>query len=121
MAEIKTHYVGGRISRVDALDKVTGHAVYGFDVDLPGMLHGATLRSPLAHARIVDIDVSEAVKAPGVIAVVTGKDFPGHLRIKNQRINPCWPSTESCYVGEPVAAVAAETEPGPGGGRKDPG
>ena len=109
MAEIRTHYVGGRISRVDALEKVTGHAVYGFDIDLPGMLHGATLRSPLPHARIVGIDVSEAVKAPGVLAVVTGKDFPVTFgsRIKDQ---PLLAIDRVRYVGEPVAAVAAETE-----------
>jgi CO/xanthine dehydrogenase Mo-binding subunit len=109
MSEIKSRYVGGRISRVDAHDKVTGNAVYGFDVDLPGMLHGATLRSPVPHARIVDVDVSEAMKAPGVRAVVTGKDFPFTFggAVKDQ---PFLAIDRVRYIGEAVAAVAAETE-----------
>ena len=106
---MKTQYVGARIPRVDAQDKVTGNAIYGFDVDLPGMLYGATLRSPLPHGRIVEIDVSEALKAPGVRAVVTGKDFPFTFggAVKDQ---PFLAIDRVRYVGEPVAAVAAETE-----------
>jgi CO/xanthine dehydrogenase Mo-binding subunit len=106
---MKTHYVGARIPRVDAQDKVTGHAVYGFDVDLPGMLHGATLRSPLPHARIIEIETSEAMKAPGVRAVVAGRDFPFTFgtAIKDQ---PFLAIDRVRYVGEPVVAVAAETE-----------
>jgi len=109
MSEMKTQYVGARISRVDAQDKVTGNAVYGFDVDLPGMLYGATLRSPVPHARIVEIDVSKAIKAPGVRAVVTGKDFPFTYggAVKDQ---PFLAIDRVRYVGEAVAAVAAETE-----------
>ncbi|NIO06469.1 MAG: molybdopterin-dependent oxidoreductase, partial [Deltaproteobacteria bacterium] len=104
-----TQYVGKRIPRVDALDKVTGQAVYSVDVELPGMLYGAALRSPLAHAKIVEIDTSAARTAPGVRAVVTGEDFPftfGHM-IKDQ---PFLSIRKVRYVGEPVAAVAAETE-----------
>ena len=109
MAEMKTSYVGARVPRVDAKEKVTGHAVYGFDVDLPGMLYGAALRSPLPHARILEIDVSEAMKAPGVRAVVTGKDFPFTFggAVKDQ---PFLAIDRVRYVGEPVAAVAADTE-----------
>ena len=69
-------YVGKRVMRVDAPAKVTGSAVYGVDIELPGMLHGATLRSPYPHAKIIEIDTAAALKAPGVRAVVTGKDFP---------------------------------------------
>ena len=76
MAETEKHYVGKRVSRVDGVDKVTGQAVYGFDLELPGMLYGAAVRSPIAHGKIVEIDVSEAMKVPGVKGVVTGKDFP---------------------------------------------
>ncbi len=109
MSELKTTYVGARISRVDANEKVTGQAVYGFDVDLPGMLYGAALRSPLPHAKILEIDVSEAMKAPGVRAVVTGKDFPFTFggAVKDQ---PFLAIDRVRYVGEPVAAVAADTE-----------
>ena len=108
MSEMKTQYVGARISRVDAQDKVTGNAVYGFDVDLPGMLYGATLRSPVPHARIVEIDVSRAMNAPGVRAVVTGRDFPFTYggAVKDQ---PFLAIDRVRYVGEPVAAVAVST------------
>lgn len=104
-----TSYVGKSISRLDALDKVTGRAVYSGDVDLPGMLYGATLRSPFAHARIMDIDTSEVTKVSGVKAVVTGKDFPFTIgsMIKDR---PFLAIDRVRYVGEPVAAVAAETE-----------
>ena len=71
-----TAYVGTRAPRVDSVDKVTGGAVYANDLTMSGMLHGAVLRSPYPHARIVEIDVSRAQGAPGVEAVVTGKDFP---------------------------------------------
>ncbi|MEI9478855.1 MAG: molybdopterin cofactor-binding domain-containing protein, partial [Deltaproteobacteria bacterium] len=107
--EKKVGYVGKRVPRVDALDKVTGHAIYGVDVDLPGMLYGATLRSPLPHARIVRIETSKAAKAPGVRAVVTGKDFPytfGTI-IQDQ---PFLAIDKVRFVGEPVVAVAADTE-----------
>ena len=109
MSDLKTRYVGAHIPRVDARDKVTGQAVYGFDVDLPGMLYGAALRSPLPHARIIEIDLSEAIKAPGVRAVVTGRDFPFTFgsAIKDQ---PFLAIDRVRYVGEPLAAVAAETE-----------
>ena len=106
---MKTHSVGSRIPRVDAKDKVTGHAIYGFDVDLPGMLYGATLRSPLPHAKIVEIETSGAKKAPGVRAVAEGRDFPFTFgtAIKDQ---PFLAVDRVRYVGEPVVAVAAETE-----------
>ena len=71
-----TTYVGTRAPRVDSVGKVTGGAVYGVDVAMPGMLHGAVLRSPYPHARIVSIDTSAALAAPGVEIVVTGRDFP---------------------------------------------
>ncbi len=105
----RVDYVGRSVSRVDALDKVTGRAVYSVDVLLPGMLYGATLRSPLPHARIMEIDISKARKVPGVRAVVTGKDFPftfGTI-IQDQ---PFLAIEKVRYVGEPVVAVAAETE-----------
>ena len=111
MSEMKTHYVGARIPRIDAKEKVTGHAIYGFDVDLPGMLYGAALRSPLPHARIIEIETSEAMKAPGVRAVVAGRDIPFTFgtAIKDQ---PFLAIDRVRYVGEPVVAVAAETEAG---------
>jgi CO/xanthine dehydrogenase Mo-binding subunit len=106
---METRYVGKSIPRLDALDKVTGRAVYSVDMDLPGMLHGAVLRSPYPHARIVEIDLSGAWEVPGVRVAITGKDFPfthGGM-IKDQ---PFIAIDRVRYIGEAVAAVAAETE-----------
>jgi carbon-monoxide dehydrogenase large subunit len=96
------------VPRIDAREKVTGDALFGIDVRLPGMLHGAVLRSPHPHARIVAIDVDAARAAPGVAAVVTGRDFPFTFgsAIKDQ---PFLAVERVRYVGEPVAAVAAES------------
>src|ERR1700741_2628808 len=68
--------IGTRPIRHHGFDKVTGRARYGADIALPGMLHGAVLRSPHAHARIRSIEVEKARRYPGVKAVITGADFP---------------------------------------------
>src|ERR671939_1623594 len=67
----------GRVQRKEDPRFVRGHGRYVDDVVLPGMLHGAVLRSPLAHARIVSIDTSAALQHPKVRAVITGKDLEG--------------------------------------------
>ena len=71
--------VGTRPDRPDGLDKVTGRARYGADFSLPGMLHGAVVRSPHAHAKILKIDASKALALDGVKAVVTRADLPTGL------------------------------------------
>ena len=103
------NYVGKSVVRVDGVEKVTGRAVFGADVDLPAMLYGAVLRSSIPHGRIVELDTSAARKVPGVHAVVTGKDFPYTygIMIKDQ---PFLAMDRVRYIGEPVAAVAAESE-----------
>ena len=68
--------LGTRPIRHDGLDKVTGRAQYGADVQMAGLLHGKVLRSPHAHARIRSIDTSRAEALPGVKAVATSRDFP---------------------------------------------
>lgn len=68
--------IGTRPIRHDGADKVTGRALYGIDTRLPGMLYGAVLRSPHAHARILSIDTSQAEALAGVKAVVTSADLP---------------------------------------------
>ena len=70
--------VGTRPVRPDGVDKVTGRAMFGADMVLPGMLWGKVKRSPHAHARIVSIDTSKALKLPGVHAVITADDLPEH-------------------------------------------
>lgn len=102
-------YVGKPEIRVDAIEKVTGQALYGSDITLPGMLYGATLRSPFPHARIKAVDISEAKVFPGVKAVVTGKDFPFTFGMP-VRDRSFLAVDRVRYAGEPVAAVAAETE-----------
>src|SRR2546421_1939923 len=68
--------IGKRPVRHDGADKVTGKAIYTADLVLPNLAHGKIVRSPHAHARIKKIDASEALKMPGVLAVVTHDDFP---------------------------------------------
>ena len=69
-------FIGTRPIRPDGVDKVTGRANFGADFALPGMLYGRILRSPHAHANIKRIDTSKASQVPGVLAVITGADFP---------------------------------------------
>jgi len=101
------HFVGHSTPRVDIRRKVTGAARYTDDLTRPGMLHGAILPSPHAHARILSYDVSAAEAVAGVVAVVTGDDFPeGYMGpfIKDE----CAIAKDKVrYIGEPVAAVAA--------------
>jgi xanthine dehydrogenase molybdenum-binding subunit len=68
--------LGTRPIRHDGVEKVTGRAKYGADYSFPGMLHGKVLRSPHAHARIKSIRYEQALKLPGVFAIITGADFP---------------------------------------------
>ena len=56
-------YIGKRVPKIDAYDKVTGAAIYGHDLVLPGMLYGKILRSPHPHARIVHIDIALGIPA----------------------------------------------------------
>ncbi|WP_172332323.1 xanthine dehydrogenase family protein molybdopterin-binding subunit [Mangrovicoccus sp. HB161399] len=102
------HLVGTRPLRPDGLDKVTGRARYGADVSMPGMLWGAVVRSPHAHARIVRIDASKAEALPGVKAVVTRADFPEGLTGENWNLQENTMAGErALYDGHAVAAVAA--------------
>jgi len=101
--------VGERVPRLDAAAKATGRAVYSSDLGFPGMLHGAVVRSPHPHARILAIDTSRAAAAPGVRAVVTGRDFPFTFGASIQD-QPFLAIDRVRYAGEAVAAVAAETE-----------
>lgn len=102
--------VGTSVCRVDGVDKVTGQARYAGDLIIPGMIEGKFLRSPYAHARIVSIDTRAAEALPGVIAVVTSKDFtdisPYAGRGKNKD-HPIIAVDRVIFAGQPVAAVAA--------------
>ena len=76
LSDTEYKVVGKRPIRHDGYDKVTGKALYGADIQLPGLLQGVILRSPHAHARILSIDTSRAEAHPDVRAVVTAKDLP---------------------------------------------
>lgn len=104
MTTFKT--IGKSEPRRDLPEKLTGEAKYTADVQLPGMLFGKILRSPHPHARILSINVDAARNLPGVRAVVTPFDAP-----KGQ-VAPDMPilDTEARYVGDEVAAVAADDE-----------
>ena len=78
MAEMK--FIGKPATRVDALEKVLGTAKYVGDYALPGTLVARALRSSLPHARILSIDVTPALKIPGVVAAITCEDFVAHGR-----------------------------------------
>ena len=83
---------GRDVQRIDAIEKVTGRAKYTYDVSPPGMLYGRILRSPHPHAKVMNVDLSQAIAHPEVRSVID-------LEKKTVR-----------YAGEEVAAVAAETE-----------
>ena len=104
------HSVGIPSPRVEGEEKVGGGAVYAVDVTLPDMLWAKVLRSPLAHARIKNIDASKALALPGVKAVLTGADLAGAKIGKKIVDMPLLADQVVHYVGEKVAAVAAENE-----------
>ena len=109
MSEFRT--VGTSVRRPDLIEKVTGAAQYTVDVTMSGMLHAAVVRSDRAHARILDVDVSEALGLPDIAAVITSADLeplfarfghvvPDHYILATEKVR---------YYGEPVAVVLAET------------
>jgi CO/xanthine dehydrogenase Mo-binding subunit len=100
--------IGRSIDRRDALDKVTGAAIYSSDMTLPGMLHAKILRSPHAHARIVRIDTRRAAALPGVHAVLSLENTRGWHTYWYMIAQPAFPE-EIAYAGQEVALVAAET------------
>ncbi len=101
--------VGKPVTRVDAEEKITGQAIYGYDLVLPNMLYGKTLFSTKAHARIRKIHTQNAKELRGVVAVVTGEDAPW-THGESIKDKPFLAQGKVRYIGEPVAAVAAEDE-----------
>lgn len=101
--------VGKPIPRVEGSEKVTGKARYAADVHLPGFLWGKLARSPLPHARIVRIIADKARAVPGVHAVLTAEDIPPVLVGRRLHDMPLLARDRVRFIGEPIAAVAAET------------
>ena len=108
-ANVDDDAIGARMVRTDAVEKVTGHAVYAEDIQLPRMIYGALVRSTRAHANILSIDTSEAMNLPGVKAVVTGRDIEMGYYGYELHDHRVFALEKVRYLGEPVAAVAAVT------------
>jgi CO/xanthine dehydrogenase Mo-binding subunit len=104
------HPIGDSVARVDAREKVVGSALFADDLQFgPGLLFARIKRSIYPHALIKRIDTSKALALPGVRAVVTGEDYPGHIGLYLQdRFIFC--RDRARYVGDPIAGVAAISE-----------
>jgi xanthine dehydrogenase molybdenum-binding subunit len=100
------HSIGKRIPKPDGVAKVTGQAIYGHDLRIPGMLSGAIKYSQYAHARVLNIDTSRAKNLRGVKAVVTGADNPPTLFGYGHDNTPL-KAEKVRWLGDGVAAVAA--------------
>jgi CO/xanthine dehydrogenase Mo-binding subunit len=107
MSEFKV--VGSPVPRSEGNEKVSGRTIYAADVNLPDVLWAKILRSPYPHARIRHIDTSNARHVPGVKAIITGADVKGCFIGKMIRDMPvlCWDVVR--FVGDRVAAVAADS------------
>jgi aerobic carbon-monoxide dehydrogenase large subunit len=115
---MKSPYVGQSVARVEDLPLVTGRGCYAADINFPGQLHMRVVRSAHAHGRLVSIDASAARAAPGVKAIWTAADIPelGPIALRDGSdarldpyLQPVLARERVRYVGEPVAAVFAET------------
>lgn len=111
MEEAKYKYIGRSVPRIDALEKATGKIKYMSDLSFPNMLFGKILRAKYPHAKILRIDTSKAEALPGVVTVITHKDVPGlngfGIVVPDM---PVLCKDKVRYIGDAVAAVAAETE-----------
>ena len=94
----KPEVIGTHVKRVDGPDKVSGRAKYTFDISRPGMLYARVVRSPYPHARVVSVDLSAALRSPGVKASLVWRD-PSDLQ-----------NNRAMFQGDEIAAVAADTE-----------
>ncbi|MGH3266191.1 MAG: xanthine dehydrogenase family protein molybdopterin-binding subunit, partial [Trebonia sp.] len=111
------HMLGARVKRVEDPRLITGHGHYVTDVELPGMLHAAFVRSPEAHAVIRSIDVQAARELPGVVGVFTGEDLrEATLPLRADAGYPTWQSSARSilavdrvrFVGEAIVMIVAE-------------
>ena len=114
----KAPIIGASVTRLEDDPLVRGRGLFAADVSFPLQLHMRVVRSPLAHARIGAIDTAGALSAPGVVAVWTGADVAdiGPIDFRDDRVEKLVPYRQPIlarermrYVGEPVAAVFAET------------
>ena len=118
-----TRFFGAPVKRNEDKKLLTGQALFIDDVELPGMLHAAFLRSQVAHAKVRRIDVSAALKRPGVVAIYTADDFGAYWQagpllvppppipgiVFNVRTQVPLAKEKVRYAGEPLAVVVAES------------
>ncbi len=109
MSIVENIVVGKSVRRTDILDKVLGRSKYADDLEFPNILYAKLLRSKFPHARIINIDISEAESLSGVKSIITAEDVPVNtfgIQFKDQVILA---SDKVRYLGDPVVAVAAES------------
>jgi carbon-monoxide dehydrogenase large subunit len=102
--------VNKAVPRIEGAEKVTGNMRYAADLALPGVLSAKMLRSSLPHARILGIDASKAAKLSGVRGIITGADVAGVMVGLRMKDMPLLARDRVRFVGEPVAAVAADND-----------
>ena len=113
LSENQYKVIGTRPVRHDGIDKVTGRALYGADIQMPQLIYGKILRSPHAHTRILSINIDKLLNNPLIEAIVTCSDLPEiepgkeNASLKYLRDNVI-ASDKVLYKGQPVAAVAAK-------------
>src|SRR4030042_524028 len=105
----RLNVVGKREPMLDAMEKATGRARFTDDLALPEMLYGKILRSPLAHAKILQVDLSEALKVKGVRGAISGKDIPKKMYgiVPMAKDEYALAIDKVRYIGDDVAAVVA--------------
>ena len=112
-------YIGHSVPRANAGKMLKGQGCFVDDIRIPGALHVYFVRSPYSHARILGVNKEDALAAPGVVAVVTGKELEPyckpwkaelvHLPPMQTTLQYAMPPERACYHGEPVVAVVAES------------
>ena len=102
--------VGKALPRIEGFGKVTGQTKYAADLPFEGLLWAKVLRSPIPHGRIKNIDTSKAKALAGVHAVLTGTDVPNIYVGTRLKDLPVLASDKVRFVGDAVAAVAADSE-----------
>jgi carbon-monoxide dehydrogenase large subunit len=106
--------LGTRVVRVEDPDLLTGRGTYIGNLRVPGLLQGYFVRSTMAHARLVEVDVTAARQAPGVVAVLTAADlglaeFHGFMILNEHCARPPLATDKVRFVGEPIVLVVAES------------
>src|ERR671922_191503 len=102
-------FVGKAVPRLEGADKVSGKTRYAADIEIPGALWAKILRSSLPHARIVNVDTSKAAKLGGFHAITRGANIPPVMTGLRMKDMPLLARERVRFVGEPIAAVAADT------------